>query len=447
MPTIRPNPLTRAQVIVAVIPTRDWAGLTAWSHASADERHESNRRGTHTLAVPLFEHSSHQPLIALLIQEGTREIGLVAAANRGRYQAADGLSQLVLHQAKPLSRTSALKEVRVLHGRVCRSNYRARQYFTDKIMQVGGLLPPATSQAVIGEISSQHSALMTLLAETFPDDVESLPDADVQRRFVFQQQRDAALLAFRIVGIDDVKVLQLQDPPDLTHSFLDQLPQTHVSEEQLLRADAEGFPGMAALNGAHIDRKTFSTPNRRIDIIFAHRERLERLTGADFIYYNATFQSFILVQYKLLEGERGREVYRINQHMREQMAAMRAHAPLPSPIPDAVQPNAYRLGHEACFWKFVAKQPDLETDQGLIPGHYLPLSLLQKSMQRGPRDGQFVAPAELQRALSNTSFATLVRDAWIGTAESETAALEQLIRSILATPRAVTVAIHRTVET
>lgn len=416
----------------------------AWTRASEDERHEFSRHGTHTLAVPLFDYSSRQPLIALLLQEGAQDIALVAAAYRGRYLAAAGLSQLVLHEAKAPPRNSAVKDIRRLHERVCATNQRARQYFTDRIMQVGGLLPPSTSRAIISAIESQHGALMTSLAEAFPSEADSLRDVDAQRRFVFQQQRDAALLAFRIVGLDDLEVLQLRRPPNLTHSFLDQLPQPGVSEEQLLRADAQAFPGMAAMDGAHIDRKTFTSPNRRLDLIFAHRERLEELTGADFIYYNATFKSFVLVQYKLLEEDRGREIYRINQHMHAQMAAMRSHAPLPSPIPNEADPNAYRLGHEACFWKFVAKQPDLESDQSLIPGHYLPLSLLQKSVQLGPRGGELINPKELPRALSNTDFATLVRDAWVGTSGVQTDALERLIRSTLSEGRGVTLAVHQT---
>jgi hypothetical protein len=288
---------------------------------------------------------------------------------------------------------------------------------------------------------------MTHLAEAFPQGADSLRGAETQRRFVFQQQRDATLLAFRIVGIDDLDALQLRQAPDLARSFLDQIPQTRVSEEQALRADAQAFPGMAAMNGSYIDRKTFRSSHRRLDLVFAHREPLEQLTGADFIYYNATFRSFVLVQYKLLEEERGREFYRINQHMHTQMAAMRAHAPLPTPIPNEADPNAYRLGHEACFWKFVAKRPDLETDQTLIPGHYLPLGFLQKSIQHGPQGGELIEPAELPRALSNTDFATLVRDAWIGTTGAQTNSLEQLIRTTLDEGRGVTLAVHQTVET
>ena len=446
MPPSTATPLARAQVVVVIIPTRDWAGLMDWVRASADERHEFSRHGTYTLAVPLFDHSSQQPLVSLLIKEGTREVALVGAAYRGRYQAAAGLSQLVLHDAKELPRSSAVKDIRHLRERVFTSNQRVRQHFTDQIMQIGGLLPPATSRAVIAEIESQHDLLMTRLAEAFPSETDSLRDVDAQRRFVFQQQRDAVLLALSLVGIGDRDDLQLCEPPNVTRSFLDQLPQSFVSEEQVLRADAQGFPGMAAMQGAHIDRRIFTSGDRRLDLVFAHRERLEEITGADFIYYNATFGSFVLVQYKLLEAERGQEFYRINQHMRDQMASMRSNAPLPSPVPDAAEPNAFRLGHEACFWKFVPKQPNLATDQSLIPGYYLPLSLLQKSVQQGPRGGELIKPAELPRALSNTAFATLVRDAWIGTAGAQTNAREQLIRTTLGERRGITLAIHNTEE-
>lgn len=201
---------------------------------------------------------------------------------------------------------------------------------------------------------------------------------------------------------------------------------------------------MAALQNANVDRRTFISGNRRLDLIFAHREPLEEITGADFIYYNATFSSFVLVQYKLLEESGDREIYRINQHMRDQMSQMRASAPLPIPPPDDAAPDDFRLGHEACFWKFVSRQADLEADQALIPGYYLPLSLLQKSVQLGVRGGELIEPAELPRSLSNTAFAILVRDAWVGTTGAQTNALQQLITSILSDRRGLTLAIHTT---
>jgi len=37
------------------------------------------------------------------------------------------------------------------------------------------------------------------------------------------------------------------------------------------------------------------------DIILANRMRLEEQTGADLIYFNATFRSFVMVQYKAME--------------------------------------------------------------------------------------------------------------------------------------------------
>lgn len=437
-----PRSLAHARVIIAVITNRDWEGLVRWANLGTDERREHTRTGARPMAVPSFDHSSQQPLIALLVKEGSTTITLIAAANRGRYEAAADLSRLMLHDAVALPVRSPISAIDKLRDRVSVVSPRNRRYFTDEIVRTGGLLPPVLSQTIIADIRERHPELITRLAASFPTEANSLNEVDARRRFVFQQQRDAALLAFRIVGIEDVDQLRLREQPSVLHSFLDQLPQRRVSEEQLLRADALNFPGMTALRDANIDRQRFTSGNRRLDLIFAHRERLEELTGADFIYYNATFGSFVLVQYKLLEEAGDREIYRINQHMRDQMSQMRASAPLPMPPPDDAAPGAFRLGHEACFWKFVSRQADLEADQALIPGYYLPLSLLQKSVQLGARGGELIAPAELPRSLSNTAFATLVRDAWVGTTGAQTTALQQLITSILSDHRGLTLAIH-----
>lgn len=444
LPVHRRAALDRAQVIVAFIPSRDWAGLSEWVRLSATQRLDRWSVGSRTMAVRQFDHSSLQPLVALLLREGSASVGYLAAACRGRHQPAADLSQLILHEAVALPLRSAVRRISRLRESVCEVHPELRRFFPDAILSDGGLLPPTTSQEVIGELRQHHADIIDLLASKFPADMDSLAAANAHRRFVFQQQRDAALLALRIAGIEDTAALVLTEPANLERSFLDQLPQTHLSEEQILRRDAEQFPGLRAIPGVKVDQRTFVSGNRRLDLVFAHRERLEPLTGADFIYFNVTFGSFVLVQYKLMNEDAGREFYRIDDHMRRQMKAMRGLVPLPNPAPDSEHDREYRFSHEACFWKFVSRYADLEADESLIPGYYLPLSLLTKCVQQGSRGGELIEPEKLPRTLSNTTFALLVRDAWAGSAGAQSDALQRLIEATLSDNRGVTLAVHAT---
>src|SRR5262249_4426109 len=51
-----------------------------------------------------------------------------------------------------------------------------------------------------------------------------------------------------------------------------------------------------------------SNPAVRLPVIMANRLPLEKQTGADLIYYNEAYQSFVMVQYKMMErGSSGPE--------------------------------------------------------------------------------------------------------------------------------------------
>jgi hypothetical protein len=437
-----PNAVDRAQVIIARVPARDWPGFLEWAQTDPSRSVEFRRHGTYTLAIRAFEHSTIQPLVALLIPEGSKRVAMIAAAYRGRYPAAAGLSQLEVRHAVPIPSGSSHFVLARLRTCVLASKPALRRYFTEEMLTLGGLLSPSLSTELQKNLWEGHAELRELLVLAFIQELESLPDTNEQRRFVFQQQSDAARLAFAIARVNPDENLRLAGPIDIQRSFLQQLePSPRLSEEQVLRWDAARFPGMAALAQFRPDVRTFESGRRRLDLIFAHREPLEKLTGADFIYYTTTFRAYVLVQYKLLETIENREIYRINDHMRQQIQQMRQYVPAPATPAQHADPLNFRLGHEACYWKFVSRHADLEGDQNLIPGHYLPLGLLETSVTTGVRDGQLIVPEELPRKLSNTDFATLVRDAWIGTAADASHSLESLIGQTLEGHRGLTVAI------
>ena len=84
----------------------------------------------------------------------------------------------------------------------------------------------------------------------------------------------------------------------------------------MLHADLTSLPGFAAIQDApHIAARTFQSktdPSVRVTVVMANRLALEEQTGADLIYFNETYRSFVMVQYKALEkgDEEGNSVGR-----------------------------------------------------------------------------------------------------------------------------------------
>jgi hypothetical protein len=87
----------------------------------------------------------------------------------------------------------------------------------------------------------------------------------------------------------------------------------------MLATDFSVLPGFEAIRTHPFAAREFRSsddPSLRLTVIMANRLPLEEQTGADLIYYNETFRSFILVQYKAMEeGSHGPEFrWQLNDH-------------------------------------------------------------------------------------------------------------------------------------
>jgi len=116
------------------------------------------------------------------------------------------------------------------------------------------------------------------------------------------------------------------------------------------------------------------------------------------------------------------------------------------------EPNASRSGYRMLENPFFLKlcprmQFNAESD-ALVRGMYLPLDYWKlieaDDSMTGPRGGRIVSYANVGRYFDNTSFITLVANAWVGTTIEQSAILERLTREVLSTGRTVTFAVKST---
>jgi hypothetical protein len=79
------------------------------------------------------------------------------------------------------------------------------------------------------------------------------------------------------------------------------LQSASVREDAAIVADLSSTPGFAAVKEFPFAAKVFRSPMEpsvQLTVILANKLKLEEQTGADLIYYNETFRSFVLVQYR-----------------------------------------------------------------------------------------------------------------------------------------------------
>ena len=188
-------------------------------------------------------------------------------------------------------------------------------------------------------------------------------------------------------------------------------------------------------------------PSVRLTVIMANREKLEKHTGADLIYFNETFRSFVMVQYKAMEkGAKEPEFrWRTGDQFSEELARMDAMAIELEKISDDDAADGFRLHQDPFYLKFcprIAFNPD---DRGLFNGMYLPRTLWHRMVKagglKGAKNGNVLTYSNAGRRFQNREFISLVANSWIGTTIPQSTSVERMIKEVLGSGRAVTYAV------
>jgi hypothetical protein len=109
----------------------------------------------------------------------------------------------------------------------------------------------------------------------------------------------------------------------------------------------------------------------------ANRQGLEHQLGADLIYYNETFRSFVLVQYKAMEREDEKHVFRwtTGDQFCDEVARMDALQAVIKGAAPCQHPDSFRVHGDPFFFKFCPRTVFDPDDTGLFSGIYLPIDL------------------------------------------------------------------------
>ena len=305
----------------------------------------------------------------------------------------------------------------------------------------GEAFPPVTSIAF-------EEALDRLRPGT-SDALNQLREEVTQRTFEagranIREQRDAIGLGLEIAGLDSQSLISpdLEDPT----AFLAQT-RGKVSEASVIRHDARELDDWLPMDSDDFDMATFQDPRdsaRRVTVIYADKEALERSTGTDLLYYCAHQPGFILVQYKRMSRRRSGAdaTYYPDVQMDEEIHRF-AQLPVAGPPTSA---GDWRLSEDAFFVKLVDESVAKPTDRRLVTGYYLPLSLVQLMLADaavGSRPKGW-SQGNLKAYLSNGEFLMLAKQGFIGTRGVTTAELKVIVHDALNLGRSLVAVIDET---
>jgi hypothetical protein len=314
-------------------------------------------------------------------------------------------------------------------------------------LRSGGLLPPASFLAVVNAVRNLSPSARHVLTRYSTDRRARIAQLSPEAARALGYQKETVATALALAGFDR-HTLQAWEPPATIapSSFLDGLPQVRAREDAMIVSDLTKVPGFELVRTMPYGAAVFEGGGVRLTVVLANHLPLEQQFGADLIYFNETYKAFVIVQYKAMEKTKDGAVFRLpDKRLATELdrmdAAFRALKACP--------PNAERLGFRLLDNPFYLKlcprlvfNPD---DAGLVPGMYLPFDywrLLEADPSLvGPHGGRQVTFENVGRYLDNTDFVGLVTNAWIGTTIEQSAIWTPIIREVIRSGRALTLAI------
>lgn len=384
--------------------------------------------------VPTFTHDNRLPLLCFVVE--SHAITYVAHGSGGQ-GAGSELRRVTLDPIVPLKKSVSSKEILAGIKGALAAGLEAK-------LENGGM-PTEKGLSHIVEtlirLAPETSGLLSRYSEDYENIFQKLSPAI---RSSLAVQKEALLTALLVAGREfDHKIVREWTLSEQPESFLDGLESVRLHESQVILHDSQRFPGFSAMSGKIKGSVQFVSPTDGVlTVIHADGKPLEQLTGADLIYYNEKYESFVFVQYKMMESDG----YRPDSQLDAELQRMQTLLETP-PLGNPSRCGDFRMHANPFFLKLCPRLDFAPEDIGLSMGMYIPLEywkLLDSSGQIfGKRGGRLAHFDNVERYFSNTEFAALVADAWVGTDPEQSDNIATLICHTIESGRAMIYAVKQ----
>lgn len=388
--------------------------------------------------VPEFAHSRNVPLLCLIVSEDNH-ITHVARAKRGMRAGTE------LRRLNITNTTHIIPPVSVTTLADCIPK-RLQNWALPRLLN-GGLLSPKTFVALVDALIRLAPSSGPILRRFSRERGERIGKLSRKSRDALAFQKLAVSTALTIAGLSRDS-LQEWDPGQKSKptSFLDGLPTARLREDAMVVSDLIKLPGYSLIKKLPCPAAVFESDETRLTIVLANRLPLEEQTGTDLIYFNETFRSFVMVQYKAMERENNEDVFRLpNEQLTLELDRMNTLRNELTKCPTSVEKDGFRLNDNPFYLKLCSRIVFNPDDTSLVQGMYIPLDywniLSKDSSIKGPRGGKVISYRNVGRYFNNSEFVTMVARAWVGTTANQAEVLKRLISSTIQGGKAVAIGV------
>jgi hypothetical protein len=405
-----------------------------------EERREIFEHSNYSFAEPvnIFSYSKNLPLIVFVVNEQD-EITHISKGSAGNI-AGTGLRKLKLIEITKIKKP-------IKFGRIKKHTSNRTILHLARFFEHGGLLPPATFKelvTVLLELDINLSLFLVSFKEERYNVIRNIPERTKQ---LLAEQKEAINTALHFADIDRKSLLEWTPKSSKSiKSFMDGLPSIRLREDEMIQQDFDTFPEFNLLKPLVLGRRKFSDSNTDLEIIMASRLELEKQMGVDLIYYNLTYDSFIMIQYKAMEqNSDSKPFYKLpNDQLSKEIERMKKVISEIGPyLPESR--NEFRFISNPFFFKLcprIVLNPD---SVDLTPGMYFPLDhwhFLEKDPDiLNPNGVRKLTQDNVGRHICNTDFANFLKNAWIGTIPKQSQIIKTLIEKIVRTDHTLVLAL------
>jgi hypothetical protein len=294
---------------------------------------------------------------------------------------------------------------------------RQKKLLTQRIPESTGfaMLSSKLSSAIIdllAQDNANHLALQQALT-LMPNLRKLSPEA--------WAQKDAISLALNVFGIRSgvsPKSIALKTGASSGVSLLG----AYLYEDNVVHNDATSLPGFERVAQDATGRAVFEKGDERLVIYTANKLPLEILLGVDLIYVNETRGNIVMIQYKMLKEEEGKDwIFRPDKQFKAEIGRMK--------IPPAEgMKNDYRLHPRPFFFKFVKRKVIDDSPQSFLLSLDHVIQVLASSRSTGKKGGIRMSYQGLDGTyLREADMIGLIRSGYIGTHRVQSDALSVLI--------------------
>lgn len=393
--------------------------------------------------VPEFSHPRHVPLVCFITNESLH-ITHIGLGKRG-VRAGTDLRRLniedIFELKKPVSATKIANT----------TGSRVKSHLINKINS-GGLFSPRCFEEFLSVFLRKAPDTILLLDKYSKSRQLRISRLSKNVKKSLAEQKEAVLTAMNIAGIDKDNAQGWDyDEAEKLSSFLDGVAQVRLREDSMIINDLSNIPGFDLIKSTKYSSSVFENNKTRLTVLLANRLPLEELLGTDLIYFNEDFKCFIMVQYKIMEKEGDKFVFRLpNLQFSEEISRMDSIIQSLKSANGNGFINDYRINENPFFVKIC---PRLEFDPdnvGLSSGMYVPLDYLKilenDKCIEGERGGKSISYDNVGRYLDNTGFKTIIEGGWIGTNQNQSLLIEKIIKDILENGKTAVLAIKKKLE-